>query len=76
MATLRTQRKPLEEVKKYLETGMTLTDASKITHWPVSALSILARAWDIRVASGRPRIWKYVERERVGNSTHESPKVS
>jgi hypothetical protein len=71
MATLKTARKPLEEVKKYLETGMTLTDASKITHWPISALSILAMAWGIRVASGRPRIWKRVERERVGSEAGE-----
>jgi hypothetical protein len=62
-----TARKPLEEVRKFLETGMTLTDASKITGYPISNLSIMAMAWGIKLPQGRPRIWRRAERERTAS---------
>ncbi len=55
MASIKTIRKSLEEIRKYLEAGMTLTDASKFTGYPISALSIMARCWGIRRPKSRPR---------------------
>jgi hypothetical protein len=55
-------RKPLEEIHRYLQAGMSLADASRVTGYPVSALSIMAAVWDIKLKRGKPKGYK-----RVGN---------
>ena len=57
---IKTSRKPMEEIRKYLEAGMSLTDAAKVTGYPVSALSIMAMAWNIKMPMGRPKGCKLV----------------
>jgi hypothetical protein len=60
MATIKTARKPLEVIRGYLEAGMSLTDAAKVTGYPISALSIMARCWGVKFKQGPPRGWKRV----------------
>ena len=67
-------RKPLETIRAYLEGGMSLTDCSKICQYPVPALSILAKAWDIRMPMGRPKGCKRVGAQ-MNKTTTELPSV-
>jgi hypothetical protein len=55
LAKARAARKPLETIKAYLQSGMSLTDAAKITGYPVSSLSIMALCWNIKLPQGRPK---------------------
>jgi hypothetical protein len=55
MRTIKTTRKPLEKIRGYLEGGMSLTDAAKITGYPISALSIMAMCWGVKLPMGRPK---------------------
>jgi hypothetical protein len=57
---IKTNRKPMEEIRKYLEAGMSLTDAAKVTGYPISALSIMARCWNVKLPMGRPKGCKLV----------------
>jgi hypothetical protein len=57
---IKTNRKPLETIRVYLENGMSLTDCSKICGYPISALSVMAMAWGIKLPMGRPKGCKLV----------------
>jgi hypothetical protein len=45
-------RKPVEEIRRYLEVGVSLKDASLITGYPSSTLSVMALAWGIKLKRG------------------------
>jgi hypothetical protein len=53
-------RKPLDEIRRYLLAGMSLADASRVTGYPASALSIMAAVWEIPLKRGKPTACKRV----------------
>jgi len=55
MAIVKTDRMPLEDIRKMLEAGFKLDLISQQTGYPLSALSIMAHAWGIKLKRGRPR---------------------
>jgi hypothetical protein len=58
--TLKVNRKPVEEIRRYLEAGMPLKDAALVTGYPSSALSIMCLVWGIKLKRGPRKGCKWV----------------
>jgi hypothetical protein len=57
---VKTNRKPVEEIRRYLQAGMPLKDAALVTGYSSSALSIMCLVWGIKLKRGPRKDCKLV----------------
>jgi hypothetical protein len=53
MATIKTGRMPLEDIRKLLEMGLTYRKIAAICGYPIGSISTMARCWGIDRPMGR-----------------------
>jgi hypothetical protein len=53
MATIKTGRMPLEDIRKLLEMGLVYRKIAEICGYPISSISTMARCWNIDRPMGR-----------------------
>jgi hypothetical protein len=53
MATIKTGRMPLEDIRKLLEMGLTYRKIAAICGYPIGSISTMARCWGINRPMGR-----------------------
>jgi hypothetical protein len=57
---VKTNRKSVKEIRRYLQAGMSLKDASLVTGYPSSALSVMALCWGLKLKRGPRKGFKLV----------------
>jgi hypothetical protein len=53
MATIKTGRMPLEDIRKLLEMGLAYRKIAGICGYPISSISTMAKCWNIDRPMGR-----------------------